>query len=303
MAMQATVTAQESELTLDDLFATPKLTGTTPSRPAWAPNSKHFAFSWNEPGSPGRGLWVSTSDGKNVRLVSTTASASVRDIVWTDAKTIVSLRGNHLWQTALSQGEDLQLMPVEAGAQNLSISPDGNQAAYIKNGDLWLADLTSKQNRQLTEIGIASLSSLRKGRYSRPEREIGPGIWSGPTYKWSPDGKTIAFHAVDRREMRKVPFPNYLAAETSPNEVRRSYPGDPNEVRMVGLLDVASGNITYLDLPDPHANQVIDFNWSPDGVLLVDTASDTAVERKLFVVAPGESQLREIWQGVRESRM
>lgn len=303
MAMSATITAQERELTLDDLFATPKLTGTTPSRPAWAPNSEHFAFSWSEPGNPGRSLWVSTSDGKEVRLRSKTTSAPVRAIAWANANTIISLRGNNLWQTSLSQGDDRQLMPVEAGARNLAISPNGNQAAYIQNGDLWLADFPSKQNRQLTEIGIASLSSLQKGRYSRQEREIGPGIWSGPTYKWSPDGKKIAFHVVDRREMRKVPFPDYLAEETEPNEVRRSYPGDPNEIRRVGLLDVASGNITYLDLPDPQANQVIDFNWSPDGALLVDIASDTAVERKLYVVAPEESQLQEIWRGVRESRM
>ena len=303
MAMPATVTAQEGELTLDDLFATPSLTGTTPSQPSWAPNSEQFAFSWSESGDPGRGLWVSTSDGKDVRLLSGTASTSVRDIVWTDTNTIVTLRGNHLWQTSLSQDEDLQVMPIEEGAHTLSISPDGMQAAYIRNGDLWLADFSSKQNRQLTEIGIPSLSNLPKGRYSRAEREIGPGIWGGPTYKWSPDGKTIAFHAVDRREMRKVPFPDYLAAETNPNEVRRGYPGDPNEIRRVGLLDVKSGTIVYLDLPDPHANQVVDFNWSSDGTLLIDTASDTAVERKLFVVAPGESQLREIWRGVRESRM
>ncbi|MTB53406.1 prolyl oligopeptidase family serine peptidase [Lewinella sp. W8] len=303
MALSATVTAQEGDLTLDDLFATPKLTGTSPSRPAWAPNGEHFAFSWSEPGKPGRGLWVSTSNGKEVRLLSDPASGAVRDMAWTNANTIVSLRGNHLWQTSLNRGDDLQFMPVEGGAHNLSVSPTGNQVAYIRDGDLWLANLTSKQNRQLTEIGIASLSSLRKGRYSRPEREIGPGIWSGPTYKWSPDGKTIAFHAVDRREMRKVPFPDYLADETNPNEVRRGYPGDPNEIRRVGLLDVASGAVTFLDLPDPQSNQVIDFNWSPDGALLVDTASDTAVDRKLFVVAPGDGRLREIWRGVRESRM
>lgn len=303
MVLTVTISAQESELTLDDLFAKPKLTGTTPSRPVWASNSKHFAFSWNEPGNPGRGLWVSTSDGKEVRLISDTASPSVRDIVWTDANTIVSLRGNDLWQTSLSQGKDLKLMPVETGAHDLSIAPNGHQVAYLRNGDLWVADFSSKQNRQLTEIGIASLSDLPNGRYSRPEREIGPGIWSGPTYKWSPDGKTIAIHVVDRREMRKVPFPDYLATETNPNEVRRSYPGDPNEIRRVGLLDVESGNIVYLSLPDPSANQVIDFNWSPDGSLLVDIASDNAVERKLFVVAPGERQLREIWRGVRESRM
>lgn len=303
MAMPFTLTAQEAELTLDDIFATLRLTGTTPSAPVWAPNSEHFAFSWSEPGNPGRGLWVSTSDGKEVSLNSNMESPSVRAMAWTDANTIISLRGNHLWQTMLSQEEDREFMPLESGAGNLKLSPSGEQAAYLKNGDLWLADFSSKQNRQLTELGIASLSSLRSGRYSRAEREIGPGIWSGPTYKWSPDGQTIVFHVVDRREMRKVPFPNYLGDETDPNEVRRSYPGDPNEIRRVGLLDVASGNITYLDLQDPHANQVIDFNWSPDGTLLIDTASDTAVERKLFVVAPGESQLREIWRGVRESRM
>src|SRR5210317_40432 len=88
MAMPTTVTAQDGELTLDDLFATPKLTGTTPSRPAWAPNSAHFAFSWSEPGNPGRGLWVSTNNGEEVRLLSDTTSVSVRDMVWTDANTI-----------------------------------------------------------------------------------------------------------------------------------------------------------------------------------------------------------------------
>lgn len=303
MIICPTVIAQESELTLDDIFATPKLTGTTPSRPAWSPNSKHFAFSWNEPGKPGRDLWVSTIDGKKERLSTNKTSASVRDILWIDSNTIISRRGNNLWQTSLSQKEDRQFMPVEAGAYNLSLSPRGKQVAYLKNGDLWLADFSTKRNRQLTKIGIASLSNLPKGRYSRPEREIGPGIWSGPTYKWSPDGKTIAIHVVDRREMRKVPFPNYLAKETNPNEVRRSYPGDSNEIRKVGLLDVESGTVAYLDLKEPESNQVIDFNWSPSGALLVDTASDNAVERKLFVVAPGESKLSEIWRGVRESRM
>jgi dipeptidyl-peptidase-4 len=226
----------------------------------------------------------------------------VRSYTWTDDDTIVSLRGNDLWHTSLSSGDDAPFMSIEAGAYGLAISPSGNRAAYLKEGDLWMADFSSKQNHQLTEIGIASLSSLPKGRYSRAEREIGPGIWSGPTYKWSPDGETIAIHVVDRREMRTVPFPDYLADETNPNEVRRGYPGDPNEIRRVGLLNVQKGEVTYLDLPDPDANQVVDFNWSPRSDLLVDIASDTAVDRKLFVVASGESRLRQIWQGVRESR-
>ena len=44
ISMTSTVKAQESELTLDDLFASPKMTGTSPSRPSWAPESRNFAF-------------------------------------------------------------------------------------------------------------------------------------------------------------------------------------------------------------------------------------------------------------------
>jgi len=302
MALPTSVTAQQSTLMLDDIFASPRMTGSSPSSPVWAPDSEHFAFSWTEPGQTGRGLWVSSSDGDEVHLVSRTESPAVRSYAWTDNNTVISQRGSELWQTSLISGDDAPVMSIEPGAYGLTLAPSGNRFTYLQDGDLWLADLTTKENRHLTEIGIPSLSSLPKGRYSRAEREIGPGIWSGPTYKWSPDGKTIAIHVVDRREMRIVPFPDYLAPETNPNEVRRGYPGDPNEIRRVGLLDVQSGSVTYLDLPDPDANQVVDFNWSPGGDLLVDIASDTAVDRRLFVVASGETEPRQIWQGVRESR-
>jgi len=302
LALPTAVKAQNSPPTLDDIFASPRMTGSSPSGAAWAPDSEHFAFSWTEPGKGGRGLWVSTSDGQDFRVISGAESPPVRSYTWTDDNTIVSLRGNDLWHTSISNGDDAAFMSIEAGAYGLTLSPKGDQAAYLKDGDLWLADFSSKENRQLTEIGIASLSSLPKGRYSRAEREIGPGIWSGPTYKWSPDGETIAIHIVDRREMRTVPFPDYLAPETNPNEVRRGYPGDPNEIRRVGLLNLQSGDVTFLDLPDPESNQVVDFNWSPTNDLLVDIASDTAVDRKLFVVASGEIQPRQIWQSVRESR-
>ncbi|MDA0873696.1 MAG: prolyl oligopeptidase family serine peptidase, partial [Bacteroidetes bacterium] len=302
MALPSAVTAQQSPLTLDEILAFPRMTGTSPSGAAWSPASTHFAFTWSEPGQNRRGLWISTSDGQEVRLISQAESPSVGTYAWTDDTTIISQRGSQLWQTSLSTGNDAPFMPIEAGAYGMTISPSGNQAAYLKDGDLWLADFASKENRQLTEIGIPGLSSLRKGRYSRAEREIGPGIWSGPTYKWSPDGQTMAIHVVDRREMRIVPFPDYLAPETNPNEVRRGYPGDPNEIRRVGLLDVNSRSVTYLDLPNPDANQVVDFNWSAAGDLLVDIAADTAVDRRLFVVVAGESDPRQIWQNVRESR-
>jgi len=40
MALPLAVTAQESALTLDDIFTSPRMTGSSPSGPAWAPGSE-----------------------------------------------------------------------------------------------------------------------------------------------------------------------------------------------------------------------------------------------------------------------
>ncbi len=293
-----------AELTLDTLFATPKLTGTSPSAPRWSPDGEHLAFSWNDKGHSQRALWLASADGATVRQVgSQDADSSVGDVAWLSDSILLSLRGDELWQSDVTDDREERLAAVGAGAGNLAIAPDGTRASFLRDGDLWLVDLADGTVEQTTELGIASLSSLPKGRYSRAEREIGPGIWSGPTYAWSPDGKTIAIHVVDRRDMRKVPFPDYLAEETDPNLVRRGYPGDANESRRVGLLDVASGELRFLDLPAPDATQVIGFSWSPTGMLLVDTATDTAVDRQLYTVDVASAGLTEIWHGHRPNRM
>ena len=122
-------------------------------------------------------------------------------------------------------------------------------------------------------------------------------------YRWSPDGKTIAVHYVDRRGMRRVPFPDYLADETRPNETRRGYPGDPNEIRRVGLVDVTARSLRLLDLDHPERRQIVDFAWSADGALLIDRASDTAVDRWLLVLEPGARKPRTIWHSHREERI
>ncbi|MDH3988164.1 MAG: prolyl oligopeptidase family serine peptidase [Gammaproteobacteria bacterium] len=298
--------AELPPLTLDHLLSTPSLTGVVPSSPVWSPDSRHFAFTWNNEGLPYRQIWIATQDGRELRQLgsATNTSLSVRDIAWLpDGKTILSLRGSELWSTTLDNKQHTLLVTVGRGASNLSVSPDGKRAAYLKGGDLWLVDLGSGAASAATDVGISGLSSLPVGRYSRPEREIGPGIWGGPTYAWSPDGRYVAVHYVDRRGMRKVPFPNYLAPETEPNEVRRGYPGDANEYRTVGLLKIANLDLQLLALDNPTESQVVDFAWSADGVLLLDLASDTAVDRWLYTVEPEDGELRAIWHSNRPSRI
>ncbi|MFK7929523.1 MAG: alpha/beta fold hydrolase, partial [Myxococcota bacterium] len=219
-----------------------------------------------------------------------------------DSETLIYLRGESLWRSNLV-GESEVISSLGKSPTNLSASPDGRYLSFLQAGDLWLVELESNTLRRATQVGVPSSSRVPLGRYRRPDVEIGPYVWGGPTYAWSPDSRSIAVHYVDRRHMRSVPFPHYLGEETDPNPVRRGYPGDPNEARHLGLYSLATGELELLELPDPTGVRVVNFAWSPNGKLLVDRESDTAIDRWLHIRSAQTGELSQLWHDRRESRI
>lgn len=289
--------------TLERLVNGPSWTGVSPSSPAWSPDGRWLAFRWRGEGSR-RELWLVERDGTGLRqLTNAESRGSAGSFAWLpDGAGLLVLRAGGLWRLGLD-GAERRVADLPRGVGGFAVAPDGRHASFSKDGDLWLVGLDSGAVRQLTDVGEPPLSDLRIGRYARREVEVGSYVWGGPTYAWAPDGRSVALHLVDRRQLRQVPFPNYLGEETDPNFVRRSYPGDPNEHRAVAIVAIDSGAIDRLDLPAPTATRVVDFSWSNDGRLLVDRESDTAVDRWLHVYDPSTRQLRELWHDRRESRV
>ena len=298
--------SQEPALTIERIVSQPSITGTAPSAPTWSPDSRRLAFLWNDDAMPRREIWMVEGDGSGLRRLTreTEGTGGVGSFVWTpDASALVYFRSGEVWRVPFPGGDGERLTETGGGKSDLAISPDGRYASFLQEGDLWLLELETGALTRATQVGVPSISSVPLGRYNRPDVEIGPYVWGGPTYAWSPDSRTIAVHYVDRRHMRIVPFPYYLGEETLVNNLRRGYPGDPNEHRTVGFYGVESGELTLLDLADPTANRVVDFSWSSNGTLLVDRESDTAVERWLSTVDPVSRRVEEIWHDARETRV
>ena len=305
VASEATF-GQESKLTLDRILARPSITGTAPSSPAWSPDSRYLAFLWNDSAMPRREIWIVNADGSGLRRLTqkTEGASGIGQFAWTpNGKTLVYIRSGEVWQIDVAGGDGMRLTATSGGKSNLAISPDGQYASFLQHGDLWLLKLKGNLLTKATNVGVPSISKVPLGRYNRPDVEIGPYIWGGPTYRWAPDSQTIAVHYVDRRKMRIVPFPYYLGKETTVNNLRRGYPGDPNEHRTVGFYDIKTGKLKLLDLPDPTGNRVVDFSWSKNGMLLVDQESDTAVTRLLHQVDPANGQIQNLWTDSRDTRV
>ena len=301
-----TLANKGSALSIDSILSKPSIAGTSPSSPSWSADSQQLAFLWNDSGLTRREIWAVKGDGSGLRQITSEVEGKggVKMFVWTpNAADLIYLRSGDLWHISFASGKGKRLTKTGGNKSNLAVSPNGRYASFLQDGDLWLFNLASNKLTQQTRVGVPSISKVPLGRYNRPDVEIGSYVWGGPTYAWSPDSRTIAVHYVDRRDMRKVPFPYYLGKETIANNIRRGYPGDPNEYRTIGFFSVESGDLKLLDLPSPTANRIVGFSWSPNGKLLLDQESDSATDRWLHTVDPMDGRLKEIWHDHRETRI
>ncbi len=316
-------------LTVERVASLPSLIGTAPTAITWAPDSSRVAFLWNDGGWPYRDVWTAAADGTGLRRVTDfqrvepppalpagnrTADLAARvaarartgasELLWTPDGALLVVHRGRLFRVAASGGAPERL-PVGEDVSDVALSPDGARITFLRDGDLWLWTRGAATAARLTTIGVAGIGTVPLGSYNKPDREVGTGVWGADwlPYAWSPDGRTIAFHASDRRHLRAVPFPYYLGPETVENALRRGYPGDENERRTLSLLRVDTGTIEPVALEAPGRRGISDFQWSPSGRLLIDQVSDTGAERWLYVVEPGTATPKVVWHDRRDSRI
>jgi dipeptidyl aminopeptidase/acylaminoacyl peptidase len=157
-----------------------------------------------------------------------------------------------------------------------SMSPDGGKAIFICDWNLWVRDVATGQERQLTTDGTKDFgyATSNAGWATSPAAAL----------SWSPDGKKIATQQQDERKVGDM----YLV-ETPVNgghPVLRAWkyplPGDP-DVAMISrvIIDVETGKMTRLLMaPDFHRAMSEDnidmgeYLWSPDATRLGFVSTD-----------------------------
>jgi dipeptidyl aminopeptidase/acylaminoacyl peptidase len=174
-----------------------------------------------------------------------------------------------------------------------SMSPDRRKAVFICDWNLWVKDVASGQERQLTTDGVKDFGYATSNAGWRTS--------AAPALSWSPDGKKIATQQQDERQVGEM-----YVVETPVNgghPVLRAWkyplPGDP-VVAMISrlVIDVETGTTTRLLMgPDFHRAMSEDdldmgeYLWSPDGSRLGFVSTDRfhkSSTAKLADTASGE---------------
>jgi dipeptidyl-peptidase-4 len=147
-------------------------------------------------------------------------------------------------------------------ASDASISPAGGYIAFVRNQNLHVYDLAKGQGKALTNDGAGPIKNGMAEFVAQEEMDRTTGYW------WAPDDRHIAFSRVDETPV-KVTQRFEIAADNVATFAQR-YPaaGSPNVLVRLGVSDVHSGAVTWIDLGQETDFYLARVNWLPDGKTL-----------------------------------
>jgi len=158
-------------------------------------------------------------------------------------------------------GTERRLTATPAEEEHVRLSPAGTHVAYVRGNNLFVLDLASGLERQLTADGSDTILNGTPS-WIYMEEILGRG---SNAFWWSPDGTRLAFMRFDDSP---VPiFPIYHADGQHGTLERTRYPkaGDPNPYVRIGVVSIADGKTAWMDF-DEKADQYLAFpEWSVDG--------------------------------------
>lgn len=139
-------------------------------------------------------------------------------------------------------------------------NPSATQVAFVRERNLYVADLTAETETALTTDG--GDGTIINGTFDWVyEEEF--GLRDG--WKWSPDGERIAFFKLDESETRSFPLMNNT--ERYPEITRFRYPkaGETNSEIKIGVVDL--GEVDTTRQGQPQAIQYFNTDtWNAGGM-------------------------------------
>ncbi len=154
-----------------------------------------------------------------------------------------------------------ELRPLSSnGKQQLaSLSPDNSKVAFVRDNNIFIADVKEDTEKQITFDGKKNevINGSPDWVY---EEEFG----FADGFKWSPDGKRIAFYRFDETDVKEFFMSTY--GSLYPEEYRFKYPkaGERNSDVTVHVYDLASGETEMLDIPGEEAFYIPRIKWTND---------------------------------------
>ena len=163
----------------------------------------------------------------------------------------------------------------ESSLMFAKFSPDGTRVAYVRENNLFVETIASGEIRQLTPDGSETIINGTSDWVSEEELDI------RDAYRWSPDGRSIAYWQFDTSGVGRFTLINDTDA-LFPTLLRFPYPkaGTTNSAVRIGVVSVSGEPSTdgassaprtrWMQTPgDPRQTYLASLQWTADGRALL----------------------------------
>ncbi|MBN9688814.1 MAG: S9 family peptidase [Verrucomicrobia bacterium] len=276
-----------SLLTVDRIFGSKEFREERPAPLRWSRRaSDYFTLETPEAGSPGRDLVrIDPTGGKKLLVPpsafipeGSTAPLEVEAfefsadesklLLFTDSRRVWrrNTRGNY-WVLDLATRK-LRRLGGDSAPSTLmfaQFSPDGSRVAYVRENNLYVQELTRMRVTALTTDGSPTRINGTSDWVNEEELEIRNG------FRWSPDGRFLAFWQFDLTGVRQFHLLNNTA-DSYPQITSFPYPkvGETNSATRLGVVAATGGRVRWLQIPgDPREHYLPHLEWTPNGAHLL----------------------------------
>jgi dipeptidyl aminopeptidase/acylaminoacyl peptidase len=246
---------------------------------------------------------LSTATGRKVNASSLPfQSFSYSD----DNKSISFLANGQFWKANL-QNYTLEKAEVannggRFGRRSLEVtSPDGTKAAFIRDWNLWIRDIKTGKETQLTKDGIKD--------FGYATDNAGWTHSDAPVLRWSPDSKKIATFKQDQRQVGEMYLATTNVGHPKLEQWKYPLPGDEH-IPMITrvIIEVDNPKVITLNVaPDPHratlsddissSGTFDDVDWSEDGNWLAFVSTSRDHKNEKFRIANAVTgEVREVFE-------
>lgn len=182
----------------------------------------------------------------------------------------------------------------ESSLMFASLNSDGTMAAYVDyfNHNIYTENISSGEIKQLTKDGSRKMINGTFDWVYEEEFACRNG------FRWSPDGKKIAFWQIDATKVKDYYMLNTTDSAPYSKVVPVEYPKageDPSPCR-VGCIDIASGNITWMKVPgEADKNFIPRMDWAANSSeIILQQLNRRQSESTLFLCNTATGEVKSI---------
>ena len=249
----------QQQITVDDIYTNPDFYPEKLNEFHWLKDGNSFTYLNKAAGSYYSSIYehnIATGEEKilvpgNNLIANDSSQVSIENYQWSpDNKYMLFTgilparklkTGGNFYVYDMSKEKIIYSILSDGKQENIRFSPDSRKIGFVRDNNLFVFDLKSGKEKQLTFDGSNDiLNGVFDWVY---EEEF--SIISGWT--WSPDSKTIAFWRLDQSFVPIYRIPRYDSLYLRLRITHYPTAGKHNSLGKIGVVNINTGNTNWMD--------------------------------------------------------